>query len=316
MTHSVYMSHKALEKFGKKTTFAKHSLHSSPIFSDDNIARLLEIAPRDKLFAHTMGNDPYDHNNWINLKVPQMDGHELLNIIKNGKIWINLIDTHSFDRELGFLLDTLYSQISNQCSKFVPIAKRATLLLSSPNSHVFYHVDASPNLLWHIKGEKKLWVYPANNPKFISKENLEKIFTREMHEEVFFQKEFDQSAIQCLLKPGDMVCWPQNSPHRIVNENSYNISLNTEFYTLSSRRKEHVYCANRLLSKLGIENLSLNQDGVAPLLKTTLYRLIKKAKIIKPIYKKTLISGEVSNKGKDGFVLYNKDPSFNYKKAN
>jgi Cupin-like domain len=128
-------------------------------------------------------------------------------------------------------------------------SERSTLLVSSPQAIVYYHVDAGPNLLWHIRGRKRLWVYPANNRVFVPRELMEDISASVRTENLPYTPEFDQAALVYDLEPGQVVAWPQNSPHRIQNLDTVNVSLNTEFATKQTDRRVLVNIANRFFSR-------------------------------------------------------------------
>lgn len=292
--------------FGKRTILGQHGLENAQVFSDANLAKLIDKAPKEYLFAHTMGDDCCQRESWSDLIIPEhLTGTELLEIVKRGKIWINLINIHKFDEECATVLDDLYSQLARQVPSFAPLFRKGTLLISSANAQVFYHADASPNLLWHIRGEKKVFVYPADDPHFISYEDLEKIFTREAHEEVDYDPSFDASATSYTLKPGQFISWPQNSPHRVENLGSFNVSLNTEFNTKESQRKEQIYSWHRFLRSRGwlVGEPSVAQQGVTALLKATALRVTRKLGLWQPVFKTMAYSGTVCGEAAEGFRL-------------
>ena len=47
------------------------------------------------------------------------------------------------------------------------------------------------------------------------------------------------------LQPGEMVTWPQHTPHRVVNTDGVNVSLSTEHMTSRAARRNNVFLANR-----------------------------------------------------------------------
>lgn len=302
----VQIEAKDLEQFGKKVTIGEHAFANEEVFSDANLAKLIDKAPREYLFAHTMGDDPCQRESWRDLAIPDdYKGTELLEIVKRGKVWINLINVHKFDDECARVLDQLYSDLAKQVPSFVPLWRKATLLISSASAQVFYHADADPNLLWHIRGDKKVFVYPNNDPHYISYEDLEKIFTRESHEEVDYDRSLDDGATAYTLTPGQFIQWPQNSPHRVENLNSYNVSLNTEFNTAESLRKEHVYSWHRFLRVRGWlkGDPSVAVEGLIPFLKATALRISRKIGLWQPVYKTMEYRGTVCKETPEGFKL-------------
>lgn len=302
----IQIESKNRSEFGKKVITGQHELAGAEVFSDENLARLIDKAPREFVFAHTMGDDPCQRDSWCDLAVPkELSGLELIEIVKHGKIWINLINVHKYDTECAKVLDQLYYEIAGQVPSFQPLFRKATLLISSASAQVFYHADANPNLLWHIRGQKKVFVYPHNNPHYISYEDLEKIITREAHEEVDYDPSLDDGAGVYTLSPGQFIQWPQNSPHRVVNLDSYNVSLNTEFNTKESLRKEHIYAWHRFLRVRGWlgSNPSMAETGLVPFLKATALRITRKLGLWQPSFKTMAYGGTVCKDAPQGFRL-------------
>ena len=133
---------------------------------------------------------------------------------------------------------------------------------SSPSAIVYYHVDTPLNILWHLRGEKKCWVYPLRSP-FVSQSDLEDLHTGNRPEDMNYLAEFDDAAEAYEMVGGDMVTWAQNTPHRVENTSGLNVSLSTEHLTSRARKQINVHITNRVLRrKFGIKNPSSNPDGM------------------------------------------------------
>lgn len=157
-------------------------------------------------------------------------------------------------------------------------ANYSTLLISSPGAQVYYHLDAEPNMLWHIRGQKKIWVYPAMDTHFVSQEFIEDIYAGAIDENVPFKPEFDEHSQQFLLSPGDVASWPHNGPHRIENVDM-NVSLATSYLTHSTYKREYTQLANRfLLRNNGVKNRSMKEEGPVAAMKRFSFRAINKIK--------------------------------------
>ena len=128
--------------------------------------------------------------------------------------------------------------------------KTLTLLVSSPNSTVFYHVDPNQTCLLQIRGHKTLFVYPADNWDIANPDDLEQIFLREMEEELPYDPAWDALAQRVPLSPGKFALWPQNAPHRVDTGDDFNVSLSTVHYTRRAQRKEQLFSANRLYRRM------------------------------------------------------------------
>jgi hypothetical protein len=131
--------------------------------------------------------------------------------------------------------------------------------------------------LWHVRGDKRLWVYPAGHRTLFAQEVMEDIFASFADEEAAYAEDFDKLAAQFDVSPGDVMCWPQNAPHRVTNVRGLNVSLSTVFQTEDSERRKLIYCANRLFRrKYGIPLRSTQETGIAASMKRTAFRAFRK----------------------------------------
>jgi hypothetical protein len=135
-------------------------------------------------------------------------------------------------------------------------------------------------MLWHFRGNKKVWVYPKNE-KFSPQDELEKVVVHERDEDLTYKKEFDDHATSYVLEGGDVVSWPMHSPHSVENL-TFNVSLTTSYTSREGRRQNGVHSANYFIfRKLGFKNLSIQRDGVIPAFKSYSYYILNKLKLIK-----------------------------------
>ncbi len=264
--------------FGRRPLLANHNLHEHELFSDAALIDLLDHFPRQHLYALTMGNDP-THTDGNRLALHDgVSGADLLRAVKNGRLWLNITRVDRADARYRTLIDQLYAQLAAQAPGFSPMASQGTLLISSPHVLVYYHADAPTSVLWHIRGRKRVWVYPELDEKYMRRELLEDIFAGVRHEYLPYQSSYDDAAVIYDLEPGQWITWPQNAPHRVTNLDSVNVSLATEHFTAQSRWRARVYTANRFFrTRLGVHNLSTRERGPAALMKIVVHRLASKA---------------------------------------
>lgn len=263
--------------FGRRPMRASHNLHRHELFSDAALIDLLDRFPRQHLYALTMGDDPTDTEGNRLAVHDGVSGAELLEAVKNGRLWLNITRVDRADAAYRALIDDLYAQLAAQAPGFLPLVTQGTLLISSPNVLVYYHADAPASVLWHIRGRKRVWVYPALDERYMKREHLEDIFAGVRHEYLPYETKFDEAALVYDLEPGQWVTWPQNAPHRVTNLDSVNVSLSTEHFTRQTRQRARVYTANRFFrTRLGMRNLSTREDGVGAIVKILLHRAANK----------------------------------------
>jgi hypothetical protein len=274
----VHLSATDREHFGRRPLVATHTLHESGLFSDAALIELLDRFPRQYLYALSMGSDlTRPEENRLALH-DGVSGAELLRAVTNGRLWLNITRVDRADRRYRLLIDEIYAQLAAQLPGFRPIATQGTLLISSPRALVYYHADGPASVLWHIRGRKRVWVYPALDTRYAAREALEDICAGARHEYLPFRPAYDEGAISYELEAGQWTAWAQNAPHRVSNGDSVNVSLSTEHFTRESRRRSRVYAANRFLRvRLGLRNLSALEHGAAAWVKVATHGLARRA---------------------------------------
>lgn len=255
-----------------------HQLADLDLFSDESLADVLDRLPRQRLQIFSTGTDPNRPGDWTPVDVGDASGSDVLAAVREGRMFVNARLVDRDDREYGMLRDRLFGEIATLRDDLVPGSPSLTLLVTSPNAVVYYHLDSGPNMLWHVRGEKQVWVYPPLNEHFVDRDTLEDIFAGVHHEIVPYQREFDDAALRFDLRPGHLLSWPQNSPHRITNTDTLNVSLSGEFDTRNSFRRHLVFVANRYFSRrLHLPVHSTREAGLASATKRLAYRACRKA---------------------------------------
>jgi len=236
--------------FGRHTIALAHRLHESPLFSDDALARLIERTPRSRYRVNTMDVTAHDTRTWREGEIVDLGGVQVLEAIRRGRIWLLVEKLEEVDGAYGKLLTGMFGEFEAQVPGLRTFRHHMSILISSPGVQVYYHADAPGQMLWQIRGQKRVYVYPPNEP-FLPQDRLERIILGDVHEiSLDFQPWFDEYAEVLDLVPGRMVYWPLNSPHRIVNHDCLNISVTTEHFTSSLRNQYLVNYANGLCRRV------------------------------------------------------------------
>ena len=276
----VHLSDEGRAGFGERLVVAGHRLTTDsetvPLFTDDNIAALLDGYPPEWLFALTMGADverPQD-----NERVQHTDatGAELLESVRRGRLWLNITNIDRVDDRFRALVDRLYGDVAQAMPGFTVDESHATLLVSSPQAMVYFHVDSPPSFLWHVRGRKRVWVYPHLDESVLERSLLEDVYAGTRQEYVPYRREFESTAVVCDLDPGDVAMWPHNAPHRVANLDAINVSLVTDHWTPEARRRARLYKANRFLrvrTPIPHARLHTDETGVGAFTKVALHQL-------------------------------------------
>lgn len=266
-----------IDDFGRRPVVGQHRLCEREIFSDSALIDLLDRFPREHLYARSMGYDPMRVEENLLALHDGVSGAELLQAVRNGRLWLNLTRVDRADADCRRVILDLYEELRAQVPGFAPDPSQGTLLISSPQALVYYHADGPASVLWHLRGRKRVWVYPALDPRYMQRELLEDIFAGVRHEYLPYETALDAGAEVFDLEPGQWIAWPQNAPHRVTNLDSVNVSLSTEHFTRASRRRFQVYIANRFFrTRLGWHDQSAREDGARALAKTVVQRIARK----------------------------------------
>jgi hypothetical protein len=254
---------------------APHRLHESGLFDDENLIRMLDRHPLYDLGINTMGHDT-NHFQWREGDRNGVPSDVLLQLVSRGRLWINMRNVLKHHKDVRDAVDSIYNELELKSPGYKAEQRSANLLISSPGALVHYHLDVPINMLWHMRGVKRVWVYPLTE-QLVSQENIEAICSNELAEDLPYDESFDQYATIFDVHPGQMLTWPQNTPHRVTNLDGMNVSLSTEHKNTQAIRLVNVHLANQFLRrKLGITGWSTRVDGLSAHLKQSLTRVLRR----------------------------------------
>jgi hypothetical protein len=258
-------SERHAQLFGQHIVNLGHRLHTSPLFDDAALAKLIERTPAVRCHVNTMDTATHDRRTRREGIIRGHDGHAVLDAVRDGRIWILLQNPGDTEPAYRDLLAGIYDEI-DRLSGLRTFKQKMSILISSPRIRVYYHADVPGQTLWQVRGMKRVWVYPNAAP-FLPQPALERIVMGEAHEiSLDYEPWFDEYAEVVDLEPGRMLHWPLNCPHRIDNLDTLNVSFTTEHWTRELRAAYAVNYANGLLRRtLGRECLSQSTtDLVVP----------------------------------------------------
>ncbi len=259
----------------KGVLLAEHRLADTGLFTDEALTRIIDSHPPECLHINTMGDDA-SHFEWREGDRNGVPADELLQLLKRGHLWINVRNLLDHQSEYARVIHQLYDELEAHSPDFVARDRSANLLISSPSALVHYHVDLPVNMLWHLRGTKRVWVYPHFDFRFVSQAVMELVCSGDFSEDVPYDPSFDRYALVFDVQPGQLLTWPQHTPHRVENLEGLNVSLSTEHKNARAKRRINVHLANQLLRRhLGWKNLRTEVEGPAAHLKETLARVVR-----------------------------------------
>lgn len=270
--------HKAL--WGNQPMRLQHRLHESPLFSNDALARLIETYPRAN-YSIVLVGERNARKLWREGEIGDLTGAQVIEAIASGRMWLNLRSVHTVDKRYEALLDEILDEFCSRSGMGRVLSKNAGILISSPNAQVYYHADLPGQSLWQIRGEKRVYIYPPVAP-FLTPEQIERIILSGIEVDMEYAPWYDEHATVVDLKPGEMLHWPLNAPHRVDNHDCLNVSLTTEYWTDDIRRTAMMNSANAVLRhKLGITPRSQSITGPSFWLKALLHAGVKRSGLLK-----------------------------------
>ncbi len=244
-------------RFGTHSLHLQHSLHRSELFTDASLARLLENYPRDIYHVKTSDENRKHREG----ELGKLSGEEILEAVRNGRIWINLQAPGRVNPAFDDMLRDMYAEFETRVPGLATFKQGMTILISSPKIRVGYHADVPGQMLWQVRGRKRVWVYPAR-PPFLPQAALENLVLKRLHEtDMPYDPSFEEHSEVFDLEPGYMLHWQLNRPHRVENYDCLNVSITTEHWTKTLRNAYAVNFANGLLRSAGFNSLQRQQSG-------------------------------------------------------
>lgn len=237
--------------FGKRPMTFAHRLDRTGLFEDDALAALLDAYPAD-LFDINLFEISADGQMSLRTGVRgRLPGAEVLSGVKEGRVWVQLRGVETHHAPLGEVIREVFGEISAQAPGFRPVQLTGQLILSAPQAKVPFHADAPGVCLFHLRGRKRIWIYP-NDEAHMPQRGMEDIMLKQSSEDLPYRTEMDAVAEVFDLEPGMAVTWPLHAPHRIENLGQFNVSLSVDYQTWSTRVTNGAHYANGMLRRWGL----------------------------------------------------------------
>lgn len=269
--------------FGKRPIKSRHNMQEMGIFKDQEIIDLLSEYPRSKLRVWSSGADPMSFGEWQPVETTGVSGEEMFECLMKGRLWINLQRIDVLDESYARMSKSFYEALEEQCPHYKVDYIHSYVLLSSPNAFVYLHLDAYENFFWCVRGGKKFDLYPTNEGTIIGQGLMEDICAGE--DDFFeYRPEYGWLRREYHVVPGDMMSWPQHSPHQVFNNDQLNVGYGTFHGTAAGERCVLNYVASRYLR----ENMpwlhGRVKDGSLPTaIRRDIYRLARRLGLVKPL---------------------------------
>ena len=227
-----------------------HSLVEQGFATDEALAAMLDRYPAE-LFDINLYD--YDDEGQASLRTGvrgKLDGAGLLAAIQQGRLWVNLRSVETGWPELWAAAMTEFGRVQAAYPGLRAVKNAGQLILSSPKARVPYHFDAAGVVLFHMRGRKRIFVYPGDEAH-LAEVDMEKVVSRQTTEELPYDRAFEADAQVIDLEPGQALTWPIYAPHRVENLDRFCVSLSMDFQTWPSRFRNGALFANAVLRSRG-----------------------------------------------------------------
>jgi hypothetical protein len=227
-----------------------HALVDQGFASDDALAAVLDRYPAE-LFDINLYD--YDDDGQVSLRTGargRLDGAALLAAIQQGRLWVNLREIETGWPELWSAAMAEFGRVRGAYPGLRAVKTGGQLILSSPKARVPYHFDAAGVVLFHLRGRKRVFVYPGDEAH-LAETHMEQVVARQTTEELPYVRAFEADAQIMDLEPGQALTWPIYAPHRVENLDRFCVSLSMDFQTWPSRLRNGALFTNAVLRSRG-----------------------------------------------------------------
>ena len=250
------------EAFGRTPVTYAHRLLETGLFEDEALARQLERHPAELFDINIFHYDADDQAMLQTGTKGRRGGAALLEAAKAGRMWIQMRRIQDHWPELAEVMRRTFADLSDHVPGFRPVQVTGQLILSAPSAKVPFHADPPGVTLFHLRGEKRIWIYPVDETHMPSR-SMENIVLEQQTEDLPYDRGMDANARVFDLKPGMAVAWPLHAPHRIENQGSFNVSLSCDYQTWRSRMTNGAHYTNGVLRRWGAPVLPADRAPMA-----------------------------------------------------
>jgi len=203
--------------FGRRPVVFNHRLVETGLFSDEQLAAALDRYPPELCDINLFDFDAEGQHVLRTGGRGTVTGAQVLEGLKTGRLWMHMRQATRQGPDWGAAIDQAYREIAGQMGgRFKPKGVSGGLLLSSPDAAVPMHADAPWVVLFHLRGRKRIWIYP-NDEAHMPRAAMEQINMRQQTEDLPYSRAMDAKAEVFDLEPGMAISWPLHAPHRVEN---------------------------------------------------------------------------------------------------
>lgn len=244
------MSHTRYAGPIREAAVHSHGLVEQGFATDEMLAAVLDRYPAELIDINLYD---YDEAGQVSLRTGargRLAGAELLAAIQQGRLWVNLREVETGWPQLWAAATAEFHVIARATPGLRAIRNAGQLILSSPRARVPYHFDAAGVVLFHLRGRKRVFVYPRDEAH-LPERSMELVVARQTTEELPYKLAFEAHARVVDLEPGQALTWPIYAPHRVENLDRFCVSLSMDFQTWPTRFRNGALYTNAVARSRG-----------------------------------------------------------------
>lgn len=236
----------------KLTAVHSHGLNAAEFCSDDALAYALQNYPAEFMDINPYGYDDGEPHRFETGTRGRLNGQELVAAIRNGELWVSLSNIEMAWPALWAAATDNFHDIAVGYPGLNAIKRTGQLIISSPRTSVPYHFDLAGVVLFHMRGRKRVFVYPGDEAH-LSEEVMERVVTKQTTEDLPYSQDFERDAMVFDLMPGEAVIWPLYAPHRVENLDAFCVTLSVDFQTWGTRLRNGALYTHAVLRHRGVQ---------------------------------------------------------------
>ena len=227
-----------------------HALVDQGFATDEALAEILDRYPAELCDINLYD---YDDAGQVSLRTGArggLSGDQLLAAIQAGRLWVNLRQAEAGCPDLWRAAMGEFARIQAAYPGMKAVTNAGQLIISSPVAKVPYHFDAAGVVLFHLRGRKRLFIYPGDETH-LPERAMEQVVARQTTEELPYSLAFEADAQVMDLEPGEALTWPLYAPHRVENLDRFCVSLSMDFQTWPTRFRNGAIYTNAVIRSRG-----------------------------------------------------------------
>lgn len=226
--------------------------HDVPTYlsSDDALVHILNRYPTELL---EISRYDFGENGKVTLtpgKRGRAGGETVLDAVKNGQLCITLKEIEKAHPGLWGEIHRAFSQLAPTIGVTRASKMTGQMILSSATARFPYHFDVANTAVFHLRGVRRVWVYPTSET-YLAQAEAEKAIMGVSNGELTHIRTGENAAWRFDIVPGEALALPLHAPHRVENDKGLCVSVVLSYETVHSQITNGAHIANGVFRRWG-----------------------------------------------------------------